>query len=531
MLKPVAALIAAVAVMQTAAPRPALPEILRLAAGYVDAYQKGLRGIVAEEDYAQNMTRSSSGGRGRVTREGRQLKSDLLLVKLGNEERWMQFRDVFEVDGTLVRDREERLTKLFLESSAGAVDQAQKITRESARYNIGNLSRTFNNPIIAIAFLQSSARHRFRYALDHQDPTAGPNVWILEYREQTRPTIIKGQRGRDIPARGQFWIDADTGRVLKSELTLNDPAVVATLTTTYRTDDRFQIDVPVEMKEQYVFGGTRVAGTATYGRFRRFDVKTNERLGSPVPAAAATTDRKTGWTLIEIPPGRFAMGSPATEPGRVALERLHDVTISRSFYLGQHEVTQQEWRAVLGETPSRFADCGPRCPVENVSFEDAKRFLDALNASGSSEFVYRLPTEAEWEYACRAGTTTPFWTGGTVTTLQANFNGREPYAQSQPWLFRERPVRAGGFAPNPWGLADMHGNVAEWTADWLEAYPPEAATDPGGPSSGTLRAIRSGSWASGAAAIRCAARTGGAPSLRDARIGLRVAADRVGAAR
>ncbi len=316
--------------------------------------------------------------------------------------------------------------------------------------------------------------------------------------------------------------------MLRTELELNDPAVVATLTTKYRTDDRFQIDVPFEMNELYVFGGTRVLGTATYGRFRRFDVMTDETLGSSAPAAMATTDRRTGLALVEIPAGRFAMGSPQEETGRVALERLHEVTITKSFLLGQHEVTQQEWRAVLGSAPSQFADCGPRCPVESASFDDVRKFLDALNAQPSAEFVYRLPTEAEWEYACRAGTSTAFTTGGTITTLQANFNGREPYAGSAPGLFRERPARAGGFAPNHWGLVDLHGNVAEWTADWFEAYAPDAADDPRGPAAGELRSIRGGSWASGAAAIRCAARAGAAPSSRDARIGVRVAADRTG---
>jgi formylglycine-generating enzyme required for sulfatase activity len=515
-----------------------LDTLITRANRYVGEFVYRFANVVAEETYLQETVVSRSNLiSGAGTMQGmttggsrRNLKSDFLLVRLPESEDYFPFRDVFEVDGALVRDREQRLTKLFIESRAGALEQAQKITLESARYNIGSLSRTFNNPIIALAFLQTTARPRFRYSLERQDRTAGANVWIVGYREQTRPTVIKGQRGRDIPARGQFWIDADTGRVLKTELTLNDPAVVATLTTTYRGDDRFQIDVPVEMKEQYAFGGSRVLGTATYGRFRRFDVTTDETLGSSVPAAAATTDRRTGLTLVEVPPGRFGMGSPPGEAGRIALERLHEVTIARSFYLGQHEVTQQEWRAVLGDAPSHFSDCGPRCPVENVSFDDAKRFLDALNASqASSELVYRLPTEAEWEYACRAGATTPFATGSAITTLQANFNGKEPYAASVPGLYRERPVRAGGFAPNAWGIADMHGNISEWTADWFEAYAPEAVSDPRGPSAGELRAIRGGSWASGGAALRCAARTGAAPSLRDPRIGLRIAADRAGA--
>lgn len=217
-----------------------LETILTRATRYVGEFVYRFTNVVAEETYIQ----IGSGG------SGRNLKSDFLLVRLPESADYLPFRDVFEVDGKSVRDREQRLTTLFLESRTGAVEQAKKITVESARYNVGSLSRTFNNPIIAIAFLQASARPRFRYSLERQDRTAGPNVWIVGYREQTKPTIIRGQRGRDIPARGQFWIDADTGRVLKSELALNDSTIAATLTTSFRTDERFQIDVPVEMKEQ-----------------------------------------------------------------------------------------------------------------------------------------------------------------------------------------------------------------------------------------------------------------------------------------
>jgi formylglycine-generating enzyme required for sulfatase activity len=504
---------------------------------YVGEFVYRFSNVVAEETYLQEtvsnrvMPLGAGAMQGLATSGSRRtLKSDFLLVRLPDSDEYLPFRDVFEVDGSPVRDREQRLTTLFLESRSNAVEQARQISLESARYNLGNLARTFNNPIVALAFLQASSQARFRFSIARQDRSAGANVWIVDYREQARPTVIQGQRGRDIPARGQFWIDADSGRVLKSTISLNDPAVVATLTTTYRADDRFQIDVPVEMKEQYAYGSTRVVGTASYGRFRRFDVTTDESLG-PSPTMTMT-DRRTGLTMVEVPPGTFTMGSPPNEPGRTALERPHQVTITRPFYLGQHEVTQQEWRAVVGEPSSHFADCGPRCPAETVSYDDVQRFLAAINQAPSPvEFVYRLPTEAEWEYVCRAGTTTPFGTGDTITTLQANFNGREPYGASAPGLFRERPVRAGGFAPGPWGLADMHGNVAEWTSDWFEAYAAEADTDPRGPASGELRAVRGGSWASGASAVRCAVRAGAAPTLRDSRIGFRVAADRPGAAR
>jgi hypothetical protein len=145
------------------------------------------------------------------------------------------------------------------------------------------------------------------------------------------------------------------------------------------------------------------------------------------------------------------MGSPATEPGRHNDEPQHDVTIDRPFFLGQREVTQQEWRAVMGSNPSRFADCGPRCPAENVTFAEVQQFLAALNSQTDKALVYRLPTEAEWEYACRAGTVTPFFTGETVTTAQANFNGKETHGKSAPGMFL-----------GPRGPA--HAIVARWDA-------------------------------------------------------------------
>src|SRR5262249_16873753 len=141
--------------------------------------------------------------------------------------------------------------------------------------------------------------------------------------------------------------------------------------------------------------------------------------------------------------------------------------------------------------------------------------------------VYRLPTESEWEYACRAGTVTAFATGETITTTQANFNGKQPYGSAGVGLFRERTTRTGGFPANAWGLTDMHGNVSEWTSDRYGAYPTEDAVDPVGASSGTTRVTRGGSWQVGATLARCASRSAFDPSTHDASIGFRVAADRV----
>jgi formylglycine-generating enzyme required for sulfatase activity len=165
--------------------------------------------------------------------------------------------------------------------------------------------------------------------------------------------------------------------------------------------------------------------------------------------------------------------------------------------------------------------------VENVTFADVQRFLAKLNANTIAGVTYRLPTEAEWEYACRAGTTTPFAPGGTITTDEANFNGKFPYSSSAPGLFRERPTPVGEFAPNRWGLADMHGNVWEWTADWYGPYPAvDSAHDPRGPSAGTLRVVRGGSWYFDANSARCALRYTHAPADRGFSLGFRVAADR-----
>jgi len=169
--------------------------------------------------------------------------------------------------------------------------------------------------------------------------------------------------------------------------------------------------------------------------------------------------------------------------------------------------------------------------VENVTFADAQQFIAKLNASPSAAVRYRLPTEAEWEYACRAGTTGPFSTGETLTIDQANYNGRFPYPTAPPapaGEFRGTPMPVGSFPSNRWGLSDMHGNVWEWTADWYGAYAEARASnvDPHGPDTGEKRVIRGGSWYFDANSARCALRYTHAPQDRGFSLGLRLAADR-----
>jgi formylglycine-generating enzyme required for sulfatase activity len=234
----------------------------------------------------------------------------------------------------------------------------------------------------------------------------------------------------------------------------------------------------------------------------------------------------TGLALVEIPAGRFVMGSPPSEPGRNADEVPHTVTIGRPFLLGRHEVTQHEWRVLMNTSPSAHGGCD-ECPVERVDSFDVQAFLDALNRTAvrSENPVlrrarFRLPTEAEWEYACRAGTTTPFSTGRNLTTAQANYNGRFPYPTFAPGQYRGHPTAVESFAPNAWGLYDMHGNVWEWTSD---GYGPYGAAQPGGAD--TKKVIRGGSWYFDANSARCALRYTHRPQDRGFSLGFRVAAD------
>lgn len=233
----------------------------------------------------------------------------------------------------------------------------------------------------------------------------------------------------------------------------------------------------------------------------------------------------TGMVLIALEPGSFEMGSPATEIGRGDDETRHRVTLTRRIYMGRDEVTQAQWRTVMGQNPSHFTGC-ERCPVETVNFYEVNDFIARLGA-GSSGVRFRLPTEAEWEYACRAGTTTPFNTGAGLDAGQANVDTRYPYDGGTAAAPRERTTPAGSFPANAWGLRDMHGNVWEWTNDWYGPYDATNTTDPTGAPAGTKRVIRGGSWHFDANSARCALRYTHAPSDRGYSLGFRVVAELV----
>jgi formylglycine-generating enzyme required for sulfatase activity len=226
-----------------------------------------------------------------------------------------------------------------------------------------------------------------------------------------------------------------------------------------------------------------------------------------------------GMRLMLLPAGTFAMGSPHGEAGRQACEGpVRPVAMARPFYLGAHPVTQSQFERVLGTNPARFRHVSGHdttaFPVENVTWHEADEFcrrLSALPGEVERGRRYRLPTEAEWEYACRAGEASqPFSTGRSLSSSQANFDGRRPYGHAAFGEFRGRTIRVGTFAANAWGLFDMHGNVWEWCADLFD------------PATGEARVMRGGSWQNHAASCRAASRDWIGPGYRGCTVGFRV---------
>jgi formylglycine-generating enzyme required for sulfatase activity len=242
-------------------------------------------------------------------------------------------------------------------------------------------------------------------------------------------------------------------------------------------------------------------------------------------ATTHTVQGASNLQMLWVEPGTFTMGSPSSETGRSSNETQHNVTLTKGFYLGKYEVTQAQYEAVmtgnsnsLSATPSEWPGNANR-PVETVSWDDVQIFLTRLNAAEQTAgrlpagWSYVLPTESEWEYACRAGTTTAYSWGASIAGSNANYDASG--------ISQTRDV--GQYAANPWGFFDMHGNVYEWTADWYQtAYPSGAVTDPTGPASGSSRVKRGGSWNYPGTYLRSARRYDSTPGRRYSTLGFRV---------
>jgi len=268
--------------------------------------------------------------------------------------------------------------------------------------------------------------------------------------------------------------------------------------------------------------------------------------GNETNNLVSTNNAELTNDLILINGGTYLMGSPETEMQRETDEVQHEVTVS-DFYIGRYEVTQKEYEEVMGENPSNFE--GENLPVENVTWYEAIEYcnklsekegltpvytIDGENVSWDrSANGYRLPTEAEWEYAARAGTTSTFNTENSISDEEANYYGHYPYGieenyftqenlETEPGEYRQTTVEVNSFSPNKWGLYNIHGNVAEWCFDYYGAYDLENTDNPSGSTTGTLRVNRGGGWNDYAKHLRCAYRASTTPDQKMSNIGFRV---------
>jgi hypothetical protein len=280
-----ASLLACAAGGTPAAQVPSLAEVLKRSAAYVADFRSQFAGIVSEETYSQEVTSTGRLTNPLFVNPRRRLRSELLLVKPGGSDNYVELRDVFEVDGAALHDRQGRLESLLRAPSATAGAQIQAILAESARYNIGKITRNVNTPLMPLQFLDAARQAQFRFKhvdrpapvfTDERDKAinetlvfrVSTEMWTIEYSERGRDTIIRSPNGGRMPAHGRFWINPSNGSVLISELVVEGGGVIATITASYQSEPLMGFLVPVEMRESYVGHGERITGHAQYGRFR-----------------------------------------------------------------------------------------------------------------------------------------------------------------------------------------------------------------------------------------------------------------------
>jgi sulfatase modifying factor 1 len=260
-----------------------------------------------------------------------------------------------------------------------------------------------------------------------------------------------------------------------------------------------------------ILAATLVSGFAAFAKPDRNDPSKKEQ--------PKTFTNSIGMKFVWISPGTFMMGSPKEEKERFGHETQHKVTLTKGFYMGVYTVTQEEWRAVTGKNPGHFKG-EKNLPVEQVSWDDCQEFIKKLREKDKK--LYRLPTEAEWEYSCRAGTKTPFHFGETISTDHANYNGTFANGDGKKGVYREKTTPVGTFPPNAVGLFDMHGNVWQWCQDNYGVYLQKDVVDPQGPKKGDSRVLRGGSWYHHPRHCRSASRVESEPDIRDDVIGFRL---------
>jgi hypothetical protein len=267
-----------------AAEQPSLTDVLKRASSYVGRFHQQLAEIVAEETYEQIVYNPARYNNPILTNAVRRtLRSDLMLVKPSNVDRYVEFRDVFEVDGETVRDRQNRIAALWRTGSAESSTRLDAILEESARYNIGGIQRNINTPLMPLLFLNTAYQERFSFKhITKSQPVFGSGqaadtsgvfrvrteMWNIEFEEKRGNTIVKRPNGGNLRSRGRFWIDPDTGAVLISELIIDGGGVLAKVTVSYQSEPLMGFLVPVEMRESYERRDEVITGHAVYGRFR-----------------------------------------------------------------------------------------------------------------------------------------------------------------------------------------------------------------------------------------------------------------------
>jgi hypothetical protein len=266
-----AALLLLAGTQPAVAQNPGTRELLAYAASYVADFVVRFANVVTEERYEQWSVNGL---------QRRNLVSDFLIVQIPATNDWSSFRDVFEVDGEQVGDRQQRLLSLLLDNpSSSVLERARAMTQESARFNLDGAGE-FNNPLLVLAFVQRQYNDRFKWEVTGSEPTLGPDVWKMEFEEEARPTLIRASGNRNLPATGAVWVEALTGRVLQTQLRVSS----ADVTTRFKSDPAFGIAVPVEMRESHFAGRDIIRAVAAYGRFRSFSIDTSESFDdTPAP--------------------------------------------------------------------------------------------------------------------------------------------------------------------------------------------------------------------------------------------------------
>jgi uncharacterized protein (TIGR02996 family) len=250
----------------------------------------------------------------------------------------------------------------------------------------------------------------------------------------------------------------------------------------------------------------------------RKEARLRELMNAVVQPIAPIFTNKLGMEFVAIPPGTFRMGSPEDEHGRHRDETPHIVTITRGFFLGRFPVTQEQWQRIRRANPSYWK--GKTLPVDNVNRVRALEWIESLRRR--DRLAYRLPTEAEWEYACRAGTSTPYFFGRGLSMQQANISGAKSRRSARRGKSRKKSTSVGSFPPNAFGLFDMHGNVWEWCQDSYGEFAPEPKIDPLFQNDSEQFVLRGGSWWNEAERARSAARHSLSATATGSAVGLRL---------